>query len=95
MTCNLAVVGATADGASPSSMHEMIQGRNDKDVVYCTKNLFQPDRNIYFFSDPPHLLKTARNCLFNSGSGNCTLFHIDITHSATMHPSVYYTFLLV
>ena len=82
MTCNLAVVGATADGASPNrklfSMHEMIQGRNDKDVVYCTKNLFQPDRNIYFFSDPPHLLKTARNCLFNSGSGNCTLFHIDI-----------------
>ncbi len=45
MTCNLAVVGTTADGASPNrrlfSMHEMIQGSNDKDVVYCTKNLFQ------------------------------------------------------
>ena len=52
MTCNLAVVGATADGASPNKrlfcMHEMIQGRNGKDVCYCTKNLFQPDRNIYF-----------------------------------------------
>jgi hypothetical protein len=76
MTCNLAVVGATADGASPNRkffcMHEMIQGSNDKDVVYCTRNLFQPDRNIYFFSDPPHLLKMARNRLFNSGSGNCT-----------------------
>ena len=82
MTCNLAVFGATAHGASPDkklfSMHQVIQGRNDKYVVYCTKNLFQADRNIYFFSDPPYLLKTARNCLFNSGSGNCTLFHIDI-----------------
>ena len=75
ITCNLAVVGATADGASPNRrlffMHAEIQGNTEKDVVYCTKNLFNPARNSYFFSDVPHLLKTATNCgLFNSGSGN-------------------------
>ena len=25
---------------------------------------------MYFVSDVPHLLKTAGNCLFNSGTGN-------------------------
>ncbi len=74
ITCGLAVVGATGDGASQNRkfflMHESIQGNDGKNVVYCTKNLFAPERNIYFFSDAPHLLKTARNCLFNSGSGN-------------------------
>ena len=38
-------------------------------------NVFSEDkRYIYFNSDAPHLLKTARNCLNNSGSGNCTRF---------------------
>ena len=73
ITCNLAV-GATADGASPTTrlffIHAGIQGNTEKDVVYCRTNLFNPARNIYFFSDVPHLLKTARNCPFNSGSGN-------------------------
>ena len=27
---------------------------------------------MYFFSDAPHLVKTARNCLFHSGSGKHT-----------------------
>ena len=27
-------------------------------------------RFIFFFADSPHLLKTARNCLYNSGSGS-------------------------
>ena len=30
--------------------------------------------SIYLFSDPPHLLKTLRTCLFNSGSGRCTRY---------------------
>ena len=38
-------------------------------IVYHTKNVFaiDEDREIYFFSDPPHLLKTARNNLASSG----------------------------
>ena len=32
-------------------------------------NMYAPQRNIYFISDAPHVLKTARNCLYNSGHG--------------------------
>ena len=47
----------------------------DTDVVYRTMNVFSEDkRYIYFISDAPHLLKTARNCLNNSGSGKCICF---------------------
>lgn len=45
---------------------------NCGDVINYTSNLFAPSRKIYFFSDSPHLLKTIRNCYFNSGSGNRT-----------------------
>ena len=45
----------------------------NQDVVYRTRKVFATDeRYVYFFSDPPHLVKTARNCLYNSGSGKCT-----------------------
>ena len=74
MTCKLSVVGATGDGATSKrklfKMHAGIQRDEEKEALYCTKNLFCPERNIYFLSDVPHLLKKARNCLFNSGAGN-------------------------
>ena len=35
-------------------------------VPYKTTNPFDTARNIYYFSDVPHLLKTARNCFSNS-----------------------------
>ena len=45
----------------------------DTDVVYRTINFFSEDkRYIYFISDPPHLLRTAHNCLNNSRSGKVT-----------------------
>ena len=31
-------------------------------------------RFIYFFADSPHPMKTARNCLYNSGSGLCSRY---------------------
>lgn len=46
---------------------------NTDDVVYKTLNVFaDEERYIYFISDPPHLLKTARNSLYHSGAGRCT-----------------------
>ena len=34
-----------------------------QEIVHKTKNPFtEEDRYIYFFSDPPHLMKTIRNC---------------------------------
>ena len=48
----------------------------DVDVTYRTLNQFSNNekRYIYFISDPPHLIKTTRNCLANSGAGRCTRF---------------------
>ena len=75
-TCNLWVIAATSDGASPNRsfyrMHKNLDGNAGKEVCYRTINLYAPHRYIYFLSDAPHLVKTARNCLYHSGSGTCT-----------------------
>ena len=40
------------------------------DVVYRLRNEFSPDKcYIHMISDPPHLIKTDRNCLQKSGCG--------------------------
>lgn len=82
LTCGLKMIAVTCDGASTNrklfSMHSRMTSENDLnpsiEVTYRTRNLFSPDRYIYFISDPPHLIKTARNCLLNSGSGLCSRF---------------------
>ena len=76
---NLKVVSATADGASPNRtffrMLKSLDGNSGEDVVYRAKNIHSKEnRYIYFFSDFPHLIKTARNCPFNSGSNRATRF---------------------
>lgn len=77
-TCNLWVIAATSDGASPNRrfyrLHKQLDGGADTDVCYRTINLFAPHRFLYFFSDAPHLVKTTRNCLLHSGSGTCTRY---------------------
>ena len=44
------------------------------DVLHKTRNHFAISRFIYLFADYPHLMKTARNCLYNSGSGSCSRY---------------------
>ena len=77
-TCNLWVIAATSDGASPNRrfyrLHKPLDGGVDTDVCYRTINLFAPHRFLYFFSDAPHLVKTTRNCLSHSGSGTCSRY---------------------
>ena len=47
----------------------------DTDVVYRIRFFFSEDKHyIYFIPDPPHLLKTAHNCLNNSGYGKSARF---------------------
>ncbi len=77
LSCNLWVCAAVSDGASANrkfyDLHVGLVGSDcSTDVVHKTVNLFDPSRFIYFFSDAPHLVKTARNCLFNSGLGKHT-----------------------
>ena len=78
LNCNLWVIATTSDGASPNRrffrLHKELDPNNDKGVCYKTINLFARSRYIYFISDTPHLIKTARNCLHHSGSGRCTRY---------------------
>ena len=67
------VVAITSDGASANRkfyhMHlsPTTVTTEDSTVVYKTKSPYaDEDRDIYFFSDVPHLVKTIRNCWSNS-----------------------------
>jgi len=60
------VLGLTCDGASPN--RRLWKLHSDKDeLVYKVPNCFAEDeRDFYFISDPPHLLKTIRNSFCNN-----------------------------
>ena len=57
-TCNLWVIAATSDGASPNRrfyrLHKDLDGGAVSEVCYRTLNIFASHRFIYFFSDAPH-----------------------------------------
>ena len=67
LSCNLCV----SDGAFQDLYIGLI-GADSDDVIHETVNLYASSRFIYFFSDSPDLVKTARNCLFSSGLGKHT-----------------------
>ena len=52
-------------------MHKSLHNDNT-DICFKTINLYPRYQNIYFIVDAPHLIKTARNCLHNSGGGKNT-----------------------
>lgn len=66
------VLALTADGASCNRkffrMHApCTRGRGRGELIYKTNNIYaSEERPIFFFSDPPHLIKTVRNCWSNS-----------------------------
>ena len=44
-----------------------------KNVVYRAQNIYAKEKRfIFFFSDVPHLIKTSRHCIANSGAGRAT-----------------------
>jgi hypothetical protein len=59
------------DDGDNSDLKQLEEILGPSTVTFCTTNIYAPDRLIYFFSDLPHLVKTARNCLYNSGKKNC------------------------
>ena len=61
----LPVLSLTSDGASPNRRFYGLCSVEDK--THMTRNPFA-DRDLYFFCDLPHLMKTTRNCLSNSGT---------------------------
>ena len=67
---DIPVVSLTSDGAKPNrrfyQMCQKPQKGEPKSVPYKTSNPFREEGELFFFCDPPHLLKTARNCFSNS-----------------------------
>ena len=56
------MLGATFDGASIN--RRLVRVHNLKaDFIFKVPNPCASDkRDLFFFSDPPHLMKTTRNC---------------------------------
>jgi len=81
------VIGITADGASHNQKFFHKQGKSDSDssCIYKTENPFaEEERFIYFISDPPHLIKTACNCLSHSYGHEYTR-KLWVIHCICMH----------
>ena len=60
--CGFKVLGLTADGLSANRRLFKLHQPGTQ-LVYKVPNPYATDdRDLFFFSDPPHLLKTTRNC---------------------------------
>jgi hypothetical protein len=66
LVVGLKVLYICCDGAVQNRKFFTFHG-NEGELIHKTRNTYAVDeRDIYFISDPPHLLKTARNCFANS-----------------------------
>ena len=62
----LAVLTLTCDGASSNRRLWKLHSSDTSDeLLHKVPNVFAPGRSLYFFCDPPHLLKTTRNSWYN------------------------------
>lgn len=68
VTLKLKVLLCTCDGASPNRIFFKLHATDGEPFTHKTVNPYDPTRHIYFISDVPHLIKTARNCFSNSYS---------------------------
>ena len=76
----LSVISVTADGASPNrKFFRMHKNPKDKDTfIHKARNPYSiENRWVYFFSDPPHLIKTVHNCWSHSGFGGTRLMKVN------------------
>ena len=66
------VLALTCDGASPNRRFWKLQGKG-KEMIFKIDNLHAPEgvRSLFFVSDPPHLLKTIRNCFYSEKRNLC------------------------
>ena len=66
-SCGLKVIALTCDGASANRKFFKLHKSSTDDIIYKTINPYAgEDRPVFFISDPPHLIKTVRNCWANS-----------------------------
>ena len=73
----LKVICITGDGASPNRKFFRMHNTG---LVYKTPNPFSKEKRfVYFISDPPHLVKTVRNCWSHSGYNGTRLMTVSCT----------------
>ena len=74
----LKVICVTADGSSPNrKFFRMHAGVGDASPTFKTRNPFaKEERWLYFICDPPHLIKTTRNCWSHSGWNGTRLMKV-------------------
>ena len=62
------VLAVTCDGAS-TNRHLWKLHANNNEIIHKIPNVYaaEGNRDIYFISDPPHLLKMIRNSWYNRG----------------------------
>ena len=65
------MIAFVCDGAKPNQ--KFLKGLSGSEgmkngIPYKTVNRYCKDRNIFFISDVPHLIKTTRNCWYSSTS---------------------------
>lgn len=83
--CNLKVIASTSDKAPANQRLYQMHGES-KELCYKTINIFHPEREIFFISDPPHLIKTVRNIIHSSHWGsNSRLLWKDGQHILWQH----------
>ncbi len=63
--CGFRVLGCTCDGLSVNRTFFKLH-HTDKSIYKVINPYAEEKRYIFFFSDPPHLIKTTRNCWANS-----------------------------
>ena len=79
--CGFKVIAVTCDCAFANRKFLKLH-KSSKGLTYKTKNPYpNEDRPIFFISDPPHLIKTVRNCWANSHSHNGTRVRVHMGNS--------------
>jgi hypothetical protein len=65
--CGFKVMALTCDGLAANRLLYKLHSPRKKELTYSVLNPYaSPSRQLYFFSDPPHLMKTVRNAWANS-----------------------------
>ena len=87
---NFHILAVTCDGAACNrslfKLHSTKRG-----LVYKTLNVFSANKEwIYFIADPPHLLKTTRNCLASSKRN----LWVSRVYNAPLHTHTLYYYVL-
>ena len=86
ITCKLHVIATVYDGASANRNFFRIHSQmSESPITYKVRNLFAPERYIYFLSDICHLMKTSRNCLCHSKPSGTRFMWNDGDHFLWSH----------